>query len=394
MKCQKFNTLLIIIALFTRAVISDATDECGQNNRFVHDIRKIQTSNIQSLSEQIVIDYVVFYTPNSKIEAGGNEQLLNQITNAFMEANLHFANSGLKISHNLIEAVELPINNTSTNLEVIMSELAGLPIYIEKMEEHEADTAMTIVEFQLPGGYANIPLNLRQARLGGSMWFGLPNVSGSVLAHEIGHTLGGMHDYSDEQQIRDFYPTDISYGNHFIGSTTGLCYRTIMSARATCRVNGYENDPAIKVNYFSGANVLYDGTATGDPAKADNVRVFEYYAPYVASARGANQIPIPEDPEDPSNPDDPESPSEGLLTLKIKAKKNKIVFKGKCVDRNELPLENHTVKLYRIKPNLLELASISCNSNGGYKIKLNTKGKKFQTSITDLNLFSEIVKKQ
>ncbi len=329
----------------------------------------------------VTIDYAVFYTPNARIAQGGTEAMIARINTAFSSANELFTLSGLEITHRVVLIQELPINNTSEGVFELSTELAGGFNFFDATAASQADTIVTVVEFQRPGGYAGIPGSRRQALAGGKISLGLPNLSGGVLAHEIGHTLGSGHDYSDaSSSFFDDLPT-YGTGNHFIGATTGICYRTIMSALINCRVPGHEGRLTVNSNRFSSPDLLFDGTPTGIVNRADNVRSFQYFAPLVASARGENQAPEPTPGATPTAvPDDGDggmTDNWDRLTLKIAKRNGRAYAQGKCMDVDMEALNGDKIFIFTVNPKTNEkkrIAMATCQSAGTYSTKINVKG--------------------
>ena len=88
-----------------------------------------------------------------------------------------------------------------------------------------------------------------------TIWYSVPS---TTFSHEVGHNLGCGHGGSNGGGTWSH-----SNGNHFTGSD-GKGYRTIMAYNKT----GFPT----RVDVFSGPNVKYLGTTTGQAGATDNVK--------------------------------------------------------------------------------------------------------------------------
>jgi peptidyl-Asp metalloendopeptidase len=106
-----------------------------------------------------------------------------------------------------------------------------------------------------------------------------------ILAHEIGHNLGGHHNREELQAGDEGYFPAYSYGYRSVngGFSTVLAYP----------IQGYP-----QIGHFSNPNVNYNGNPTGieDPASnaADNAATFNYTAPIVAGWRSPTKLISPQ----------------------------------------------------------------------------------------------------
>lgn len=98
-----------------------------------------------------------------------------------------------------------------------------------------------------------------------------------AFGHELGHLLGARHDVGT-----DPYTTPFAYGHGYIASD--YSFRTIMAYECT-----YVTCPV--VNYWSNPNVSFGGERMGNTQTANNARVINERASYVASFRGGNTNP-------------------------------------------------------------------------------------------------------
>ena len=143
-------------------------------------------------------------------------------------------------------------------------------VFFLKNGRTEADDALCgLGAYAVYTGYHSRNQNLgvvawQQRQLSGGSY-----CSDESFAHELGHILGGAHDYTDEEFIIGAY--SFSNGHYNTGS-----FKTIMATTSDERVQ-----------YFSNPDVLCKGYPCGIPAgrndAADNARTFRTTAPLIAS---------------------------------------------------------------------------------------------------------------
>jgi hypothetical protein len=349
---------------------------------------------IHRAGQQYTIDYAVFFTPQAAAAEGGTQKMVERVQKAFEGANLLFAQSGASISHRVVLSQELPFNNTSTTLPELNTELAQGFDFIPVIETVMADSVVIVVESQVPGGFANIPLSPSRARNGGLINLGRRNLVASVLAHEMGHTLGASHDYPESSGSFFDFTERFPYGNHFIGKGSNECYRTLMSALIDCRLPGFTGLPAKPCNCFSNPLVTFDDTATGETGKADAVGAFMDYAPFLASNRGGSQLPDPTptatpSPGEPHSPPDTSQPTPTaapppdsgvadpwhMLSFSIKrgSSARRVLIVGRCQNRLGVALAGDALAIFRGDNNTTaakRVKSLICSARGDYRVEL------------------------
>jgi hypothetical protein len=339
--------------------------------------------------EQYIIDYAVFYTPEAQANEGDGsaEAMKARIDAAFAGANEIFRESKTGIQLRLVATQVLPVNNSATDLDTVVSELSASSIIRPTMDAVKADSRALIVESMLPGAYAGIPLKISQARYGGSTFFGRRNFTGFTLAHETGHTLGGFHDALPSAATSLEFAPDGPNGNHFIGNS-GQHWRTVMSVK----LNSYRAPQGQVIetrqcNRFSNPDVLWDGVPTGEQAKTDVVKTFRYYAPFVSQAGELRTMPpggdgnLPPVEEDPSNtvpPGEDEDilpealPPKVALLGRPARNRNDVIVKASCRESdNTSPALGQRLTLGFIESRKLTvLKRTTCSSKGTVSFKL------------------------
>lgn len=220
---------------------------------------------------------------------------------AISQANLVFANSQVNVTFRLVD-----IFQRTTAPQTGISDARRLELLAEDPEVNSrrnlvgADIVLLIsgsmVDCGLayPGPDARVPFALLNPQCTGSQYYS--------IAHELGHLLGGDHNFEDRYfgttynfdwpSFRDAYTQPIAGGANRISCFyTTLAYPTVPQSLEICRQLGY-----IRVPYFSNPNVRYQNFVIGDPRWSNNSRKLNESVSIVESFRGTtiagNQLNI------------------------------------------------------------------------------------------------------
>ena len=215
--------------------------------------------------DQTDIDVLVAYTASAADSAGGNiEQAVGR---ALRESNAAYANSAIDVRLVLVHLLEVDYEETDRlqDLERLMRTDDG---YLDDVhaarDEHDADIVILVT--------SDRALTINGAVMAEEhMAFALVHVGtlgapDYALAHEIGHLQGARHSPESDPREEPF-----PYGHGFRNDSI----KTIMS---TGRLE--------VVPYFSGPNVVYEGSVLGDSTQRDVARVLRETAVYISNFRG------------------------------------------------------------------------------------------------------------
>ncbi len=243
----------------------------------------------ETQEEPIIIDYMVTYSPEVEEAAGGEEAMKQQALENIAHVNEVLGNSGLgHISFNLVHAQAWTEERLGDYLDLPNSNILS---HRELREKYRADCYSTVtMDFSL-NAWGAIPV-----REGGnssyqcSTTFSYRNYGQKVLAHELGHNMGGNHNRPETAGNMT------AYGFNFVGDD-GVHYRTVMSY-------GYPGEglaTTTGIPHYSNPAVLYEGQPTGKLDSEDMAESIRYWAPRLSN-KYRDTLPEPTPPLPPPLP--------------------------------------------------------------------------------------------
>lgn len=226
----------------------------GLGRRQHQQLSKRQTSN-----NNPVIDVMVVYTPQARIDAGGTTSILSAVNLAITETNDAYAQSNVTQRVRLVYAGEVNYVTAgfNTDLDRVTNPSDGYLDEVSQMrEQYGADlVSLWITDTTYCGlGWLN-------TNLAGSSYYGYTVVSRTCatgyysFAHEMGHNQGLMHDRANAGS-GGAYPFSYGYQD------PNNLFRTILA------YNCAAGCPRIK--YFSNPNLVYSGQPLGVDDNAVN----------------------------------------------------------------------------------------------------------------------------
>lgn len=236
-----------------------------------------------------VIDLMVVYTPQARINAGGTAGIEARIVNAVASANQSYLNSQVNMQLNLVHMEEVAYAETG-NMSTTLNDLAGTSD--GKMDNVHAlrNTygADQVALISADANYCGIAYQMQSLSTSFSPWaFAVVHddhqyscLGNLTLAHELGHNQGNAHDAANSGG----YPgiTTYSYGYRVCG-----VFRTVMA---------YSCSGEPRISGFANPNVYYLGQPTGVAGSADTAASMNLAAPTVANFRSSASTTVPSAP--------------------------------------------------------------------------------------------------
>ncbi|MHB8132913.1 MAG: M12 family metallo-peptidase [Anaerolineaceae bacterium] len=235
-----------------------------------------------------VIDVMVVYTDDARLDAGGTTNIINQIDLAISETNAGYERSGIYQRVNLVHSAEVNYDeetpfNWGNTLNALTSSTDGSLDQVHNLRnEYGADLVVMLVKnIEYCGiGWLMTPTFTRD-----SVGFSVVSRSCSTgyysLAHETGHNMGAHHDRATDSGP-GYY--NYSHGYH----APNFAFRTIMSydcSRYCPRINNWSNPDV----FFGGQPTGIISTASNS---ADNRLTLNNTASIIANFRQSRSTPI------------------------------------------------------------------------------------------------------
>jgi hypothetical protein len=231
-----------------------------------------------SAAEPVIVDIMVVYTAAAVIGAKSSAAMNSLVDAAVAQANEAYRNSKIDVILNLVYRGQISYTESGgiqTDLTRLQSSNDGYLADVHTLRNTYGADIVTLItetgEAQWAGlGYVMAAVNpaykdyafnvVRRAYASGY----------SVLAHEIGHNMGCMHDPANSSNAGAFA---YSYGHRWNG-TDNVQYRDLMAYA-----------PGKSINYFSNPAILYKGVATGVTGSANTAQTITNTLATVAAYR-------------------------------------------------------------------------------------------------------------
>ena len=217
-----------------------------------------------------VIDLLVVYTSEARIQEGGTSAIESLIDLAESETNAAYSNSGVAYVVNVVAKEEINFSESGLGFGGILSaaqngSITGLH---GLRDTHGADLVVILVkgDGSLCGlGYLMQTVSSSFAPFGYSVTATNCATGNYTFGHEIGHNMSGRHDRANDNT--DGAPFNYNHG--YVNTTQN--FKTIMGTGSNTRIQ-----------YFSNPNVSYlgapTGIAEGNALAADNRKAFNNVA--------------------------------------------------------------------------------------------------------------------
>ena len=236
--------------------------------------------------ETHVIDILVVYPAAVRSEAGSTADVEAAIATAVADTNLCYRKSLVPMQLRVVHMEEVSYTPTG-QLNTDLSRLEGTNDgHIDNVhtlrDQYGADLVSLLTTDSDFGGLASTmthpTLGFESSGFNVNVWdiIGAPDY---VLAHEIGHNLGCLHNREDASWTSDYDYGDFSFGKRWMVGNEG--YRTVMSYDSANLA--YNN----RIPHFSNPDVSYEGVTTGNAGSENNAKVLTLSAPYTANFRAS-----------------------------------------------------------------------------------------------------------
>ena len=230
-----------------------------------------------------VIDLLVVYTEQAKVNRGGDAAIQGLIQSAVDSTNEALYNSLIPITIRLVHAEQVNYATSGdlfTDNDRLKNPNDGFLDNIPALRnQYGADLVSLISNNAGSGGVGYNPyIGNTQNDTTGFSTVDEDSISNSnlTLAHELGHNLGAGHERNNPTAPADGY-FPYSYGYRFQGAD-GVTYHDIMSY-----------SPGLGIPLYANPAVTYAGSPEGkpanDPQSADLASTFIQTAPIVAGYR-------------------------------------------------------------------------------------------------------------
>ena len=275
------------------------------------------------------VDLLAVYTPLYESRYGGRDGTRSEVLRLVSVANQYFENSGVAVRYRLLAAEKYTGTQESSdgprNLRILTADPA-IRAYRDRVGADLVAFLRTqdgVASVELSSGFNgedhnDPPQDVDPDRDFTAVIFSGPDGAGRrdgdwVFAHELGHNLGGGHNYKAHNQDGFYWKpyahgtecgllapgqklvSIMSYGDlHASGNLFGVAVGDVRFGTSTVT-----DTIEVRGDFFSSPNVQRNGMTCGsdnpgDPESklADNARVINEAAPYVAAYRDAKVAPL------------------------------------------------------------------------------------------------------
>lgn len=235
------------------------------------------------------VDVMVVYTDGALAVEGSQANMDANISQSFLKANLVHTNSLTEIQMNVVHAVEVDHNESSsaTNDLYSLARFDGDFDHIHYLREYFyfADFVSFFIDTQSAGGLGFRPSTYDRIDYG----YNLVRVQQSdtnsfTTVHELGHNMGSGHSKTQSRQrfTSGIQPYAAGWQWDDSSSPADDGYCSVMTYE---NHNGSGDDEYDRVAHFSNPDVLYNGNPTGDVDDGNAAKVFrdgrEFYAAFL-----------------------------------------------------------------------------------------------------------------
>lgn len=210
-----------------------------------------------------VIDVLVVYTAAAKAGAGNTAAIENLIELAISDTNQAYQNSDVNQRLFLVHMAEVDYsetNNMRTDLPRLTASDDGFMDEVHTLRDrYHADHVMLITE--QGGGLCGLANTQREAPDASfaSRAFGMSKrsctLSNLTFGHELGHTMGLLHDWYIDDGINPF-----AYAHGYVNNDRNNSWGTVMAYDDLCNDQGFDCG---RLAFFSNPNIMINGNPTG-----------------------------------------------------------------------------------------------------------------------------------
>lgn len=222
------------------------------------------------------IDLLAVYTTQAKNGAGGTTQIQNAITNAIAGMNTALTNTSILTQINVVHFQEVTYTETNTcdtDLERLTAKTDGHLDSVHALRDtHKADLVALFTEtLGNCGGIAWVSQDSTAEEHKGFSVNRRDQLWNLVLAHELGHNMGGDHDAWTLHNVdNDTFVGAYSDARGWVDPSDPKTWHTVLAYSNSCNATG-----CTRIPYFSTPDLVHtsDNSPLGDVNTANMKRV-------------------------------------------------------------------------------------------------------------------------